>query len=121
MLVFGVAVIQMPRSRASSARRRLQQSVRGFVEAAVARGERTFAILRREILPNIISPIAADVGLRFTLSIILVASVNFLGLGLQPPAADWALMISENRAGLTLNPCAVLAPAADDRAAHDRR
>ncbi len=85
--------------------------MRGFVEAAVARGERTCAILRREILPNIVAPIAADVGLRFTYSIILVASVNFLGLGLQPPAADWALMISENRSGLDLNPYGVLAPA----------
>jgi ABC-type dipeptide/oligopeptide/nickel transport system permease subunit len=66
--------------------------------------------MRRELLPNIASPIAADIGIRFTLAIILVASVNFLGLGLQPPAADWALMISENRDGLSLNPWAVLAP-----------
>ena len=95
--------------------------MRGYVEAAVARGERTFAILRREILPNIVAPIAADVGLRFTYSIILVASVNFLGLGLQPPAADWALMISENRDGSTLNPWAILVAGGPDRAAHDRR
>ena len=54
----------------------------------------------------------ADVGLRFTYSIILVASVNFLGLGLQPPSSDWALMISENRSGLDLNPLVILAPAA---------
>jgi ABC-type dipeptide/oligopeptide/nickel transport system permease subunit len=54
----------------------------------------------------------ADVGLKFNYAIILVASVNFLGLGLQPPAADWALMISENRDGLTLNPWVILAPAA---------
>ena len=54
----------------------------------------------------------ADVGLRFTYAIILVASVNFLGLGLQPPAADWALIISENRNGLTLNPYVILVPAA---------
>ena len=86
--------------------------MRGFVEAAVARGEGTFAILRREILPNIVSPIAADVGLRFTYSIILVASVNFFGLGLQPGEADWALIISENREGLTLNPWVILVPAA---------
>jgi ABC-type dipeptide/oligopeptide/nickel transport system permease subunit len=77
----------------------------------VARGEGTFAVLRRELLPNIGSSIAADVGIRLTLAIILVASVNFLSLGLQPPAADWALMISENRSGLTLNPYAVMAPA----------
>jgi peptide/nickel transport system permease protein len=111
VLVFGVALIQMPAIARIIRSATLAQSVRGFVEAAVARGEGTFAILRRELLPNIVSPIAADVGIRFTLAIILVASVNFLSLGLQPPAADWALMISENRDGLTLNPYAVLAPA----------
>ena len=58
--------------------------MRGFVEAAAARGERTSAILGRELLPNIVPTIAADIGLRLTYAIILVASVNFLGLGLQP-------------------------------------
>jgi peptide/nickel transport system permease protein len=111
VLVLGVAIIQMPAIARIVRSATLAQSVRGFVEAAVARGEGTFSILRRELLPNIVSPIAADIGIRFTLAIILVASVNFLNLGLQPPAADWALMISENRAGLTLNPYAVLAPA----------
>ena len=111
VLVLGVAIIQTPPVARIVRSATLAQSVRGFVEAAVARGEGTLAILRRELLPNVVSPIAADVGIRFTLAIILVASVNFLGLGLQPPAADWALMISENRDGLTLNPYAVLAPA----------
>jgi peptide/nickel transport system permease protein len=111
VLVLGVAIIQMPSIARIMRSATLAQSVRGFVEAAVARGEGTFAILRRELLPNIVSPITADIGIRFTYAIILVASVNFLGLGLQPPAADWALMIGENRSGLTLNPYAVLAPA----------
>jgi peptide/nickel transport system permease protein len=112
VLVIGVALVQMPLIARIVRAATLEQSVRGFVEAAVARGERTSAILRREILPNITGPIAADVGLRFTYAIILVASVNFLGLGLQPPAADWALIISENRSGLTLNPYVILVPAA---------
>ena len=86
MLVAGVAFVQAPLVARIIRTATLEQSVRGFVEAAVARGEGTFAILRREILPNIVSPIAADFGLRFTYSIILVASVNFFGLGLQPPA-----------------------------------
>jgi len=110
-LVLGVAIIQMPQIARIIRSATLAQSTRGFVEAAVARGERTVAILRRELLPNIIGPISADLGLRFTYSIILVASLNFFGLGLQPPSADWALMISENGSGLTLNPWAVLAPA----------
>src|SRR5438309_1324922 len=105
-LVIGVAVIQMPQIARIIRSATLAQSTRGFVEAAVARGESTVAILRRELLPNIVGPISADLGLRFTYSIILVASLNFFGLGLQPPSADWALMISENRSGLTLNPFA---------------
>ncbi len=111
VLVIGVALVQMPLIARIVRAATLEQSVRGFVEAAVARGESTAAVLRREILPNIVAPIAADVGLRFTYAIILVASVNFLGLGLQPPDADWALIISENRSGLTLNPYVILVPA----------
>ncbi len=110
-LVAGVALVQAPLVARIVRTATLEQSVRGFVEAAVARGESTAAILRREILPNIVSPIAADFGLRFTYSIILVASVNFFGLGLQPPDADWALIVSENRDGLSLNPWVILVPA----------
>ena len=106
------------RARAGAAHRaRRPHGDARAVRARLRRGRRArgasgrCAILRREILPNILGPVIADVGLRLTYSIILVASVNFLGLGLQPPAADWALMISENRDGLDLNPCAILAPA----------
>ena len=84
--------------------------MRGFVEAAAAR-RRTRCDPRPRAPPNIVPTIAADIGLRLTYAIILVASVNFLGLGLQPPDADWGLMVSENRSGLNLNPLAVLAPA----------
>jgi len=111
VLVVGVALIQMPLVARIIRSATQTQSVRGFVEAAAARGERTSAILGREVMPNIVPTIAADVGLRLTYAIILVASVNFLGLGLQPPDADWGLMVSENRSGLNLNPLAVLAPA----------
>jgi peptide/nickel transport system permease protein len=90
----------------------LEIATKGYVEAAVARGERTPAILRREILPNVVGPIIADLGIRFSWSIILIASVNYLGLGLKPPASDWGLMVSENRVVLPSNPLALLAPAA---------
>jgi peptide/nickel transport system permease protein len=89
----------------------LEVSTRGYVEAAIARGERTYAVLTREILPNILTPIVADLGIRFSWSIILIASVNYLGLGLKPPTADWGLMISENREIISTNPMALLAPA----------
>jgi ABC-type dipeptide/oligopeptide/nickel transport system permease subunit len=84
---------------------------KGFVEAAIARGERAPAIMRREVLPNIVAPIVADLGIRFSWAIILIASVNYLGLGLRPPTADWGLMISENREIISTNLLAVLAPA----------
>jgi ABC-type dipeptide/oligopeptide/nickel transport system permease subunit len=87
-------------------------ATRAYVEAAVARGERPAAVVRREILPNIVPPLVADLGIRFSWSIILIASVNFLGLGLRPPTADWGLMVSENRSIFATNPLAVLAPAA---------
>jgi peptide/nickel transport system permease protein len=90
----------------------LEVAGKGYVEAAVARGERTAAVLSREILPNIVSPIVADIGIRFSWSIILIASVNYLGLGLKPPTADWGLMISENRSIISTNPLALLAPGA---------
>jgi peptide/nickel transport system permease protein len=111
-LVAAVAVVQAPLIARVVRSATLEQSVRAFVEAAVARGERASAIVVREIVPNIVPSVMADAGLRLTYSIILVASVNFFGLGLQPPAADWALMISENRAGFDLNPWVIVAPAA---------
>ena len=111
VLVLGVATVHVP-SIARIVRAATQEvTVRGYVEAAVARGERTAAILGREILPNVLGTVLADAGIRLTGSILILASVNFLGLGLQPPRADWALMISENRGGITLQPWAVAAPA----------
>ena len=77
----------------------------------LSEARRLARILRREILPNIAGVLYADVGLRLTYAVLLIASVNFLGVGLTPPAADWGLMISENRGGLTLQPAAVLGPA----------
>jgi ABC-type dipeptide/oligopeptide/nickel transport system permease subunit len=63
------------------------------------------------VLPNITGTVVADAGPRFTVSVLLVAAVNFLGLGIAPPNADWALMISENRPGITVNYWSVVAPA----------
>jgi len=110
-LVVAVAAVQCPLIARVVRSATLEQSVRAYVEAAVVRGERTVAILAREVLPNVVPTVMADAGLRLTYSIILVASVNFFGLGLQPPAADWALMIAENREGYTLNPWVIAAPA----------
>jgi peptide/nickel transport system permease protein len=110
-LIIGIAIVHVPGVARIVRTATLEVSVRGYVEAAVARGDRVRTILRREILPNIVGTIVADAGPRFTVSILLVAAVNFLGLGISPPTADWALMISENRAGITINALSVLVPA----------
>ena len=111
VLIIGVALVQLPGIARIVRTATLEISTRGFVEAAEARGESTFALLVREILPNIAPIILADFGIRFGYSIILIASVNYLGLGLAPPAADWGLMMSENQQFIAVNVWAVLAPA----------
>ena len=83
-----------------------------YVASAQARGERTAAILLREVLPNIVSPTVADFALRITYGVIFVATLNFLGLGVQPPNADWGVMVSEGRGFINIDPVATLAPAA---------
>ncbi|MFL0563409.1 ABC transporter permease [Kocuria rhizophila] len=67
-------------------------------------------ILGRDVLPNIMGPLMVEVGLRLTYSIGAVASLSFLGLGMQPPTPDWGLMINENRIALSLQPWGVLLP-----------
>jgi peptide/nickel transport system permease protein len=111
VLIVGVALVQLPPIARIIRTATLEVSTRGYIEAAQARGERTSAILRREILPNVTPVVLADSGIRFGFSIILVASVNYLGLGLAPPAADWGLMIAENQQYISLNIWSVLAPA----------
>ncbi len=86
--------------------------VMDFVEAARARGECTWWILTREILPNSMAPLIAEFGLRFTFSILFLSGLSFLGLGVQEPAADWGLMVQENVGGLFLGSSAALIPAA---------
>jgi peptide/nickel transport system permease protein len=83
-----------------------------YVAAAQARGERTRAILFREVLPNILAPTTADFALRITYGVIFVATLNFLGLGVQPPKADWGVMVAEGRGFINIAPVATLAPAA---------
>jgi peptide/nickel transport system permease protein len=83
---------------------------RDFIKAAIAVGEKRRRIIASELLPNVTSPLLVEFGLRMTYSIGLVAAVSFLGLGLQPPAADWGLMINENRGSLTVQPWGVIAP-----------
>jgi peptide/nickel transport system permease protein len=82
-----------------------------YVAAAKARGERGLAIVFREILPNIVGPALTEFGLEVTYAVLFVAGLSFLGLGVQPPNADWGLMVAENRGILPVAPLASLAPA----------
>ncbi|MFD7552066.1 ABC transporter permease [Streptomyces sp. NPDC059578] len=82
----------------------------GYLEAAAVGGERLWHLAVRDVLPNLRATLLALFGLRFVAAVYLVATAGFLQVGPQPPAADWALMIRENAAGIVLNPWAVLAP-----------
>jgi peptide/nickel transport system permease protein len=84
---------------------------REHIEAVQALGVPTRRILFGEVLPNIATPIMVDYGLRLTWATATIAALSFIGAGIQPPNADWGLMISQNRSGLTLQAWSVLAPA----------
>lgn len=82
-----------------------------YVVVARARGEKRSYIMRREILPNIWGPLLADMGLRFVYALRLLASLSFLGLGVQPPMADWGSLVRENLGALATGGVSVVAPA----------
>jgi peptide/nickel transport system permease protein len=82
-----------------------------FVKVARARGEGAFYIMRAEILPNIVLPVLTDFGLRFIYVVLLLSGLSFLGLGIQPPYADWGSLVRENIEGLAYGAPAVLMPA----------
>ena len=69
--------------------------VMDYVEAARLRGEGLGWVMRREILPNIMPPLVAEFGLRFSFVFLTIAALSFLGLGIQPPAADWGSMVRD--------------------------
>jgi peptide/nickel transport system permease protein len=112
LLILTVAGIHAPRVARLVRGAALEVVERDFMKAAEALGEKRARILLSEILPNITSPLLVETSLRLTFSIALVASLSFLGFGLQPPAADWGLMISENRNGLAVQPWPVILPVA---------
>lgn len=82
-----------------------------FVQVARARGEGHFYLTLKEILPNMIHPMLADIGLRFVFVVLLLSSLSFLGLGVQPPDADLGSLVRENISGLPEGAPAVIMPA----------
>ncbi|MDG1469948.1 ABC transporter permease subunit [Pseudosulfitobacter sp. SM2401] len=86
-------------------------TVMDYVEAARLRGERVGWIIFREILPNALSPLVAEMGLRFIFMVLFISTLSFLGIGVQPPAADWGGIVKDNKDGINFGIGAALYPA----------
>ena len=82
-----------------------------YIEAAKLRGERTSYLITREILPNALAPLAAEFGLRFCFVFLMISALSFLGLGLQPPTADWGSMVRDNADLISFGDITPLIPA----------
>jgi len=85
--------------------------VMDYVEAARLRGEQLPWIMRREILPNILPPLVVEFGLRFCFVFLTISALSFLGLGVQPPTADWGSMVFENKTLISFGNITPLLPA----------
>jgi peptide/nickel transport system permease protein len=110
LIVLVIAIGHTPRVARVMRGAALEVVERDFVKAAEAVGEKRSRIVFGELLPNVTSPLLVELGLRMTYSIGLIAAVSFLGFGLQPPTADWGLMINENRLSITVQAWSVLLP-----------
>lgn len=112
VIIVAVSIIYAPRVF------RLTRAVAGnvvvmdYIEAAKLRGERTWHLISKEILPNSTSPLIAEFGLEFCFVFLLVAGLSFLGLGIQPPTADWGSMVRENATLISFGDMTPLIPAA---------
>ncbi len=111
VLVATAAVIYVPGAYRIARSLAVNINAMDYVTVARSRGEGTAYIMLREILPNIVGPMLADLGLRFVYIVLLLAGLSFLGLGVQPPAADWGSLVRENIGALADGHAAVLAPA----------
>jgi peptide/nickel transport system permease protein len=112
LIVLAVGISHAPQVARVLRSATLDVSERDFVKVAELQGMRPAKVMVKEILPNLISPIMVEAGLRLTYSIIFMAALAFLGFGQAPPAPNWGTMINENRGGLTLNPWSVIVPVA---------
>jgi peptide/nickel transport system permease protein len=110
LIVAIVAASHAPRVARLARATALDTKHKEFVEAAAIAGAPRSRILLGEVLPNISTPLLVEFGIRLTWSIGVIAGLSFLGLGIQPPRADWGLMINQNRNGLVIQPWSVAAP-----------
>lgn len=110
VLVATLAIIYTPGSYRFARALAVNVNTMDFITVARIRGERIGYLIGSEILPNILGPVFADVGLRFVFIVLLLSGLSFLGLGVQPPNADWGALVRENIDGLSLGAPAVMAP-----------
>jgi peptide/nickel transport system permease protein len=110
LVCLAVAAIHAPQVARVARAATLRTVEQDHVKYAEAFGIPRRRVILGEVVPNIISPVMVEVGLRLTYSIAIIASLSFLGFGLQPPSADWGLMVNENRIGIQQNPWPVVAP-----------
>jgi len=110
LVCLAVAAIHAPQVARVARAATLRTVEQDHVKYAEAFGIPRRRVILGEVVPNIISPVMVEAGLRLTYSIAIIASLSFLGFGLQPPSADWGLMVNENRIGIQQNPWPVVAP-----------
>ena len=110
VLILTLAVIYAPGSFRFARALSVNVNTMDYIAVARARGEGTMYLVREEIFPNIIGPILADFGLRFVFIVLLLSGLSFLGLGVQPPNADWGALVRENMDGLFSGAPAVVFP-----------
>jgi peptide/nickel transport system permease protein len=111
-VILGIGIVFMPRSARVVRGIALSLAAAEFIDAARARGERGLYIIFAEMLPNAWAPIIVEVTIRFAYAILLATSLGFLGLGAQPPAPDWGLMVFEALPLLAQAPWLAILPAA---------
>ena len=110
-LIVTIAILDSTRVYRLSRAVAMDIEVNEFVEAARLRGEGLWWLGRHEILPNALPPLVAEFGLRFCFVFLFIASLSFLGLGLQPPTADWGGMVRENAGAIPFGIMTPLYPA----------
>lgn len=111
VLVFTIAFIDMTRVFRVARALAVNIMVMDYVEAAVVRGEGKGWIVWHEVLPNALTPLAAEFGIRFTYAILFISALSFLGLGVQPPQSDLGVMVKENMQAILYGEYTTLYPA----------
>lgn len=112
ILIIVIALLDSTRVFRISRAIAMDVEIMEYVEVSKLRGEGLWWIIRHEILPNTLPPLIAEFGLRFCFVFLFIAALSFLGLGIQPPSADWGSMVRENAQGISWGIVIPLIPAA---------